>query len=84
MQDVPSYPGKTVTAPEPPGEKCCQCSKPVPSDVIGLNCKLINRGVREFLCLECLSAKLAVPEAGLLEMAEHFRAAGCHLFLPHK
>lgn len=59
---------------------CYRCGSPVSMDGVGLNQKLVNCGVREFLCLKCLAAHFMTTEEKLLEMIERFRAAGCHLF----
>ena len=60
---------------------CAACGKPLTRDETGLSRKLISRATPECLCLECLSRRFRVSPEQLMEMAEHFRKAGCTLFL---
>ena len=53
-------------------------------DEMGLNKKLINRSVTEYLCYDCLGAYFKLERKVLLDMVERFREAGCHLFVPKK
>ena len=63
--------------------KCCyRCGAPLGADDVGLNCKLINRGVKEFLCLACLGKQFHMTEKALCDLADRFRATGCVLFPP--
>ena len=59
---------------------CRQCSRPVSLDEIGLNKKLINRGVSEYFCWDCLSSHFNLDRQSLHAMVERFRASGCMLF----
>ena len=59
---------------------CASCGKPLSRDETGLSRKLISRGTRECFCLDCLGRRFRVTREQLLEMAEHFRKAGCTLF----
>ncbi len=62
---------------------CRRCGKKITSaDCIGLNQKLVNRGVQEFFCMSCLAGHFNMTEQDLAVMADHFRAAGCSLFPP--
>ncbi len=63
-------------------EKCWKCGADLSADEIGLNYKMVNRGVQRFLCLECLAGMFQTPTAKLRELIEHFRAAGCSMFPP--
>ena len=65
-------------------DTCWKCGVRLSADEMGLNYKMINRGVEKFLCLSCLSAAFRTPAAKLLELAEHFRAAGCAMFPPRR
>lgn len=47
---------------------------------IGLNKKLLNRGVKTFYCLDCLSAYLEVDTEFLLAKIKDFKDQGCTLF----
>ena len=59
---------------------CKKCGNPVSSDEIGLNKKLINRGITEYLCGDCLAAHFKLTRDDLQKMADHFREMGCVLF----
>ncbi len=60
---------------------CAECGKPLTRDETGLSRKLINRAARECFCLDCLGRRFKVTPEQLTEMAEHFRKAGCTLFI---
>jgi len=59
---------------------CASCGKPLERIETGLSRKLINRATMECFCLECLGKRFRVTREQLVEMAEHFRQAGCTLF----
>lgn len=63
-------------------EQCYRCGASLSGDETGLNYKLINRGVKRFLCIKCLGAEFNTTEQRLREMADRFRAAGCSMFPP--
>jgi len=42
--------------------------------------KLIDRGAKEYLCLDCLAAFFSCDRELLLKKAEQFRKQGCTLF----
>ena len=60
---------------------CAECGKPLTRDETGLSRKLINRAARECFCFDCLGRRFKVTPEQLMEMAEHFRKAGCTLFI---
>jgi len=60
---------------------CKTCGRELTRDEIGLTKKLINRGATEFLCMTCLAEKFDMTEAECQTLIEHFRDAGCHLFV---
>lgn len=60
---------------------CIKCGRALKDDEIALHRKLINRGAREFMCLDCLAAHFSTTRAHLEEMIRRFRADGCTLFL---
>ena len=62
-------------------EHCKICGRELDRDEIGLTKKLINRGATEFLCMTCLAEKFDMTEAECQTLIDHFREAGCHLFL---
>ncbi len=59
---------------------CHDCGRELTGDEEGLSRKLINRGTTVFYCLTCLSKEFEIPEKGLLNLIERYRAAGCTLF----
>lgn len=61
-------------------DKCYKCGTRLSSDEIGLNFKMINRGVDKFLCFDCLGKMFNISRERLLELIEHFRKAGCSMF----
>ena len=61
-------------------DKCYKCGAGLSSDEVGLNLKLINRGVTRFLCFDCLGKAFSMSRDKLLELVEHFRNAGCSMF----
>ena len=62
---------------------CYTCgADDLPQDVVGLNRKIVNRGVERFLCLHCLAAEFGEKEEALLALADRLRAQGCTLFPP--
>lgn len=65
-------------------EKCYKCGTELSADEVGLNYKVINRGVEKFLCLGCLSQVFKTTQENLKELIEHFREAGCTMFPPKK
>lgn len=62
--------------------RCYDCGAPLGADDVGLNRKLINRGVERFLCLACLGERFHMTEEALNDLADRFRASGCVLFPP--
>ena len=63
-------------------ETCCKCGAQLSADEVGLNYKIVNRGVTKFQCLNCLSTTFNTTTGNLKEMIERFRAAGCSMFPP--
>ena len=59
---------------------CAACHRELTSDEQGLSRKLISRGTTALYCLDCLGATFRLTREQLLELIEHFRAAGCTLF----
>ncbi len=51
---------------------------------MGLHKKLMGRGSREFLCIDCLAAYIGCSAEVLKKKTEEFRAMGCMLFPPGK
>lgn len=63
-------------------ETCWKCGAQLSADEVGLNYKVINRGVTKFQCLNCLSTTFNTTTDNLRGMIERFRAAGCSMFPP--
>lgn len=61
---------------------CYRCGESVKGDTIGLNKKMVNRAVQQYLCMRCLAEHFHVTEQELRTMIDHFRKAGCTLFPP--
>ena len=59
---------------------CCKCNSPVDYNVIGLNKRLLGRGVQHFMCLHCLAEFFGTPESALQHKIDEFRDDGCPLF----
>ena len=47
------------------------CGKELSFNDIGAHKKFINRGSREFMCIECLAKELKVPEKLIYEKIEY-------------
>ena len=71
------------SAPSPSpnaGKYCLKCGKELTNDEKGLHCKLVNRGSKEFMCIDCLSQYFNIPVPKLYEAIEQYRRQGCVLF----
>jgi uncharacterized protein YlaI len=60
--------------------KCRVCETKIDKDAIGLNKKLMDKKLTQYLCLECLSGHLDVSVEDLIEKAAEFKEQGCKLF----
>ena len=61
-----------------------KCGRGLTADEVGLHQKLMGRGSREFLCIDCLAAYIGCSTEVLKKKTEEFRAMGCMLFPPGK
>lgn len=59
---------------------CKECQKNVTGDEIGLNMKLIDRTLTEFLCISCMSKMFSCDESLLRERIKYYKEIGCKLF----
>jgi len=60
--------------------ECKKCNKNLNGDEIALTKKLINRGSKEFYCIDCLSSHFDVKREALEEKIEYYKKSGCILF----
>lgn len=62
-------------------KNCSECGKVLSKDEIALNKKLIDKNVKEFLCLECLSERFGCEVEDLEIKIDEFKEQGCTLFV---
>lgn len=60
---------------------CCECDNILSKDEIALNKKLIDKNVKEFMCLECMSEHLGCEVEDLRIKIDEFKEQGCTLFI---
>ena len=60
---------------------CIQCGRQLNYNEIGAHKKFINRGSREFLCIDCLAKKLDVTVDDINRKIEEFKLQGCTLLV---
>lgn len=61
--------------------QCKTCGKELVNDDIGLTKKLINRGAKEYYCMDCLAEMFNCTTELLERKIEQFRKQGCSLFV---
>ena len=60
---------------------CCKrCGRVLSADEKTVTRKLINRGMKEYFCVDCLAAHFEVKKEDILERIEYFKSMGCTLF----
>ena len=79
-QKAPENPKKDDNAPSEDPYACMQCDRHLTPDEIGLYKKMVNRGAKRFLCIDCLAAYYGTTVAAMEERIAYFRASGCSLF----
>lgn len=62
-------------------KNCCECGKALSKDEIALNKKLIDKNIKSFMCLECMSEHFGCEAADLQIKIDEFKEQGCTLFL---
>lgn len=64
------------------GSKICYvCAKEnLSKNELGLNKKVLGRGIKQFYCFDCLAEYLEVTTEELLAKVEDFKSQGCTLF----
>lgn len=60
--------------------KCIKCHSELTNNDIGLHKKLVNRGAKEYMCINCLSLYFKIPVFTLEKKIEEFKKMGCTLF----
>ena len=60
---------------------CIHCGRELTFNDVGATKKFINRASRDFMCIDCLAAKLNVPSERILIKIEGFKRQGCTLFI---
>ena len=60
---------------------CCECGLALTKDEVALNRKLIDKDVKDFLCLACMSEQFDCEEEDLQIKIDEFKEQGCTLFL---
>ena len=60
---------------------CKDCSRKLKKDEVALNRKLIDKDVKESLCIDCLSEHFGCSVEDLQIKIEEFKEQGCTLFL---
>ena len=60
--------------------RCKNCGAVLDRNDIGMTRKMVNRGAKDFLCLDCLAHHFGVSRETLLEKIAEFKAMGCTLF----
>ncbi len=62
-------------------KECVACGKkPLSKDTIGINKKMLGKGIANFYCMNCLADYLGCTVDDLLDKIEEFKAEGCSLF----
>lgn len=61
--------------------ECLACGKnELSKDTIGINKKMLGKGIKTFYCMDCLADYLGCTVDDLLEKIEEFKDEGCTLF----
>lgn len=60
--------------------RCTKCGKLLTKDDIGASKKFINRGAKEFICIDCLAGHFKCPVGLIQRKIEYFKSIGCSLF----
>ncbi|MBU3877361.1 hypothetical protein HGO97_016260 [Faecalicatena sp. AGMB00832] len=62
-------------------KECIACGKtPLDNDTVGINKKLLGKGIKNFYCMDCLADFLGCTVEDLLDKIEEFKYEGCTLF----
>ena len=60
---------------------CFACGKKqLTKDEVGVNKKMLGRGIKQFYCMDCFAEYLDVTTDELLDKIEMFKEQGCSLF----
>lgn len=61
-------------------EKCTKCGGDLGKYGAGASKKFINRGTRDYYCLDCLAEMFKVERSFIEKKIEYFKSQGCTLF----
>lgn len=61
-------------------ECCKECNKKLENDEIAIYRRLVSRGAKEYLCIDCLSSHFNCSKTLIIERINYFRESGCTLF----
>ena len=62
-------------------KQCCYCNEKLSNDEVALNRKLIDKDVKEYMCLECMSEQFGCEVDDLKVKIDEFKEQGCTLFI---
>lgn len=62
-------------------KKCYLCESMLNKDAVGINKKLLDPKITQFMCIKCLSSHLDISIEELYEKIDEFKRQGCTLFL---
>lgn len=62
-------------------KSCCECGEALSKDEIALNKKLIDKNIKEFMCLDCMSEYFGCEVEDLQIKIDEFKEEGCTLFI---
>lgn len=61
--------------------ECIACGKrELDKDTVGINKKLLGKGIHVFYCLDCLAEHLSCTTQQLIDKIEDLKDEGCELF----
>lgn len=63
---------------------CSGCDKIITSDEVALSKKLINRGTKDFFCINCLSEFFNVSQTNLENKIVYYKKFGRTLFIQNE
>lgn len=62
-------------------QSCFRCGQELYADDIAIYRKLVNRGAKEFLCIDCLAKDFNCSRTDIEKLIDYYRKSGmCTLF----